>query len=102
SLLCHYGTEIDTIVAPLMPASPGTIAQQELMDVLVRHAVQQEMACTLSDVIFRRTGLGTIGHPGRDALERIAMLMAELLGWDQARIRSEVEEIENAYRCLRP
>ncbi|MHB8810916.1 MAG: glycerol-3-phosphate dehydrogenase/oxidase, partial [Desulfobulbaceae bacterium] len=47
SLLCPDGTEIDTIVAPLMPASPGTIAQQELMDVLVRHAVQQEMACTL-------------------------------------------------------
>jgi glycerol-3-phosphate dehydrogenase len=103
SLACHYGTEIDKVVEPLLTGpTAGKISQEDILAARVRHAVQQEMACSVADVIFRRTGLGTIGHPGRDAIERIAMLMAELLGWDQARVRSEVQEIENAYRCLLP
>jgi glycerol-3-phosphate dehydrogenase len=103
SLICHYGTEIDKVVEPLLAGSPAeNISQQGILDALVDHAVKYEMACTVADVIFRRTGLGTIGHPGRDIIEHIAVRMAELLGWDQARIQSEVQEIENAYRCLLP
>jgi glycerol-3-phosphate dehydrogenase len=103
SLVCHYGTEIDKVIEPLLTGpTADKISQEDILAARVRHAVQQEMACSVADVIFRRTGLGTIGHPGRDTIERIAMLMAELLGWDQARVRSEVQEIENAYRCLLP
>lgn len=103
SLIRHYGTEITGVVEPLLTGSPAkNISQEDILSALVRHAVKQEMACSVADVIFRRTGLGTNGHPGGDTIERIAMLMAELLGWDQVRIRNEVREIEAAYRCLLP
>ena len=69
SLICHYGTEIDQVVEPLLAGSPAeNISQQGILDALVDHAVKYEMACTVADVIFRRTGLGTIGHPGRDII----------------------------------
>ena len=45
-------------------------------------AVREEMAQTLSDVIFRRTDLGTGGHPGQTELSECAQLVAEELGWD--------------------
>ncbi|HBI15660.1 MAG TPA: hypothetical protein DDY20_09135 [Desulfobulbaceae bacterium] len=103
SLICHYGTEIDKVVELLLTSIPSEkISPKTLLSALVHHAVKHEMACSVSDVIFRRTGLGTIGHPGQDTIEHIAARMAELLGWDQARIQSEIQDIEAAYRCLQP
>jgi glycerol-3-phosphate dehydrogenase len=60
----------------------------------VVHAVRAEMAVKLEDVVFRRTGLGTIGHPGRRCLERCAQLMAAELDWNEARRRQEIERVE--------
>ena len=50
------------------------------------------MATHLSDVIFRRTGLGTLGHPGVPMLTRVADLMARELDWDETRIANELAE----------
>jgi glycerol-3-phosphate dehydrogenase len=101
SLLYKYGTEIDEVIEPLLTtSSSGKIPDSEILAAEVNHAVKHEMARSVSDMVFRRSGLGTIGHPGKDILTRVAVLMAELLGWDQARIRSEIQEIEAAYQCL--
>ena len=54
-------------------------------------AVREEMARHLDDVVFRRTGLGTLGNPGEEVLQRTARLMADELGWDAAMIDSEVQ-----------
>jgi len=43
-------------------------------------------------VVMRRTGLGTLGDPGEAALRQVAGLMAGELGWDAARVESEVRE----------
>jgi glycerol-3-phosphate dehydrogenase len=55
-------------------------------------AVRHEMALHLTDVVMRRTGLGTLGDPGEAALRQVAGLMAGELGWDAARVESEVRE----------
>lgn len=51
----------------------------------VAHAVERELACTLADVLVRRTHVAfeTRDH-GRAAARRIAPLMAALLGWSEA------------------
>ena len=59
----------------------------------VVHAVESEMAITLEDVIYRRTGLGTIGYPGRDCVERCADIMAQLCGWDDDKKVLEMESL---------
>jgi glycerol-3-phosphate dehydrogenase len=50
----------------------------------VPHAVERELACTLSDVLIRRTHIAfeTRDH-GRAAARRIAPLMAALLEWSE-------------------
>ncbi len=59
--------------------------------------VREEQAQTLSDVVFRRTDLGTAGHPGEAALRACAEVMATELGWDAGRVQRELDEVERAY-----
>ncbi len=60
----------------------------------VVYAARFEMARTLNDILFRRTGLGTLGHPGREVLHSVAQTAARELGWDQARMNDEVNRAE--------
>ena len=64
----------------------------------VRYAVREEMAVKLADVVFRRTGLGTLGHPGTDCLRTCAAILAEEPGWSAERTQLEIGEVEEAFR----
>ena len=48
----------------------------------VIHAIREEMACTLADIVIRRTQIGSAGHPGAAIVEAAAAVAAEELGWD--------------------
>ena len=63
----------------------------------VRHAVREEMAMRLSDVVLRRTEAGSAGHPGRDALQTAADVIAAELDWSGDRIEKEIADVEAAY-----
>ena len=63
----------------------------------VVHAIRSEMAMRLSDVVFRRTGLGSKGHPGGEVLRACASLMAGELGWNNDRKGREVAEVEERF-----
>jgi glycerol-3-phosphate dehydrogenase len=41
---------------------------------------------------LRRTGIATLGNPGEDVLRRVAETVAGDLGWDEYRVRREVEQ----------
>jgi glycerol-3-phosphate dehydrogenase len=87
-------------VAALVEREPGlarTIGSSSTSEAEVVHAVREEMACKLTDVVLRRTQLGTEGHPGEDALRACAALMGRELGWDGRRIDREIEEASAAY-----
>ena len=58
----------------------------------VLHAIQEEMAQKLTDVIFRRTELGTVGYPGEACLRTCAAIMSKELDWDKVRTQRELEE----------
>jgi len=62
------------------------------------HAVRAEMARTLNDILFRRTGLGNVGHPGEDVLLRVSDLAARELGWDDSRRCAEMASAEQALK----
>jgi len=63
----------------------------------VLHGIREEMAQTLSDVVFRRTDLGTAGHPGHGSLRACAEEMRNELGWSDARTRQELQEVNNVF-----
>ncbi len=60
----------------------------------VVHAVRDEWAMTLGDVLLRRTMLGLQACQGIECVDAVADRMAALLGWDAERRRAEIE----AYR----
>jgi len=68
----------------------------------VVYFIREEMARKLSDVIFRRTGLGTAECPPAILLNRVADIMAQELGWDVERTRQEKEEVIDRYHPLQP
>ena len=83
-LVEQYGREIDAVIGAMPDAvgDPARLAaDQTTVEAEVGFAVRQEMAVQLDDVILRRTGLGTLGHPGRACLDRCATIMAATLEW---------------------
>ena len=64
---------------------------------VIVHAVRREMAVTLSDVLLRRTGLGSAGDPGDAVVEACAGVMAGECGWDAARVTQEKADLRAFY-----
>ena len=65
----------------------------------VLHGVRTEMAQKLADVVFRRTELGSAGHPGKEALQACAETMSAELGWSALRTRQELQEVEDIFNA---
>lgn len=84
-----YGEEDSTLVQCV---NGSTVLKAEVI-----HAARTEMAEKLSDIVFRRTELGTGSHPGAEALQVCAALMASEKGWDQARVAREIAEVEEMF-----
>lgn len=73
--------------------SPGS----QVLRAEVVHAVRDEMAQKLADVVLRRTDLGSAGKPEEGAVRCCADLMARELGWDKARQEREIDELKSLY-----
>ena len=73
---------------------PGS---EEIPEVAVTYAVQQESALTLEDVVMRRTDAGTLAYPGDAFLEKACGIMAELLAWDENRVVNEQAKVKALY-----
>jgi glycerol-3-phosphate dehydrogenase len=78
-----------------------TIDGSKVLKAEIVHAARKEMAQKLSDVVFRRTDLGTAGHPGDNALTTCARLMAHELGWNDQQTKNEFNEVQNSFQNLR-
>jgi glycerol-3-phosphate dehydrogenase len=82
-------------------ASAAASSRAEALGDTVERAVCVEMACTLGDVILRRSDMGVAGPPGADVLDRCAREMARLLGWDDRRMDLEISRLLGSYPLLR-
>jgi len=76
-----------SLASPLCPHHRGIEAE-------IVHAVQNEWAESLGDVLLRRNALGLSACQALDCVDRVADRMGAVLSWDQDRRRKEVE----AYR----
>ncbi len=72
----------------------------QLLKAEVHYLISDEMAWTLSDIVFRRTGLGTAECPEWTLLVKLSEFMAQILGWDEARKEAEREEVLRRYLPL--
>lgn len=93
-LIMNYGTAYANVLKYLGTcpvAAPSVPSEDAVMRAEVRYAVREEMAQCLSDVIFRRTELGTAGIPGIDVLRACADVMQAELGWSATRLEREYQ-----------
>jgi glycerol-3-phosphate dehydrogenase len=104
-LVFTYGSEMDRVaglamenaaLAERLAPGRGEIGAQ------VVHAVREEMALTLEDVLFRRTGLGTLGYPGDEAIARVTHIMARELGWGKDEIDEELQRAARLFYAEKP
>jgi glycerol-3-phosphate dehydrogenase len=79
--------ELGTRVAP----------SAETLGAEVVHVIRHEMAVRLTDIVIRRTGLGSGGHPGREAIESCGRIAAQELGWTTQRLEQELASVESFY-----
>jgi len=94
-LVKSYGTEIDALMQLSAQDEKWQEAITEDGENLgqIVYAIRHEMAYTLSDLLLRRTGIGLLGHPGKDKLEEIASLAAQELNWDEAKKQEEIKAL---------
>jgi glycerol-3-phosphate dehydrogenase len=99
ALLHNYGSRFPDILRYVKenPRWVETLGASTVTKAEVVHAVREEMAQKLEDVVLRRTELGTAGHPGRAALAACAGVMAAELAWTQSRTQDEVQQVERFF-----
>ena len=75
---------------PLVGGRPNVGAE-------VIHAIREEMAVTLADIVIRRMELGAMGLPGDDIVGASARVAAAELDWDASRRDREIAAVTAFY-----
>ncbi len=96
----NYGTAYERVLtyADGDPALRSTLDGSPVLKAEIVHAVREEMAQRLTDVVLRRTDLGTGDFPGDAALTQCGAIMARELGWSPERTAQEIDVVQRAYR----
>ncbi|MBN1997965.1 glycerol-3-phosphate dehydrogenase/oxidase [candidate division KSB1 bacterium] len=97
-LVLNYGDEYRKIVQ-LVGKNPllAETLNSAVITAQIVFAVREEMAFKLSDVILRRTELGSAICPEDNILQKCAKIMAKELGWSAERTEAEIEEVKQFY-----
>lgn len=101
AMLGRRASPCRTAVSPLpgtdMPAAEALLQSPPLLDSAVERAIRDEMALTLTDVVLRRTAIGSTGFPGNEVADRCARAAQRVLGWDEGRVQREIEDLKRFY-----
>lgn len=96
ALVHNYGSQYQQVLKYVKenPTWIESVGESTVLKTEVIHAVREEMAQKLADVVFRRTDLATGRYPGDNAVETCARLMSSEMGWDKERLNTELEEVK--------
>jgi glycerol-3-phosphate dehydrogenase len=100
-LIFHYGSAYPEVVKYLDSRSASThdgSNRLALIKAQIQYGVQEEMAQTLADIVFRRIMLARSGHPGAAHLRTCALVMAQELGWAPTKTEEEIKHVEAILR----
>jgi glycerol-3-phosphate dehydrogenase len=88
-------------VAAVVQASPALghriVGHLPIVGAQIVEAARHEMALTLEDIVLRRTGLGSAGYPGDEAILKVETLAREELGWSSSRVDDEIQGLKEFY-----
>jgi glycerol-3-phosphate dehydrogenase len=95
-LVRNYGSETANLIAvgETEPNLRTRFSGSHVTFAEAIYGVRAEMAQCMADVVFRRTELGTAGHPGAQALTELQSLLKRELGWTNPRAGEEMARVE--------
>jgi glycerol-3-phosphate dehydrogenase len=101
ALVATHGTAWRAVVARCQ--RDPALASRVVPDVpwpaaAVVHAIEDEMACTLADVVIRRLPVGAAAYPGDGVVSACGAIMARACGWDSTRLAAEIDAVREFYR----
>lgn len=99
AMVHNYGSEYSEVLkyADQNSAWAETLGDSKVIKAEVIHAVREEMAIKLGDVVFRRTDLATGENPGDQLLRECADLMAVELGWTREQINEQLRDVAQRF-----
>ena len=102
ALYKNYGSGYKKVLNYQVPhlGDNNMISETTVLKAEILHAVHDEMALKLKDVIFRRTDMGTGSPVEGAALHLCADLMAKALNWNQEKKLSEINQVKESYPRL--
>ncbi len=101
ALVATHGTAWRSILARCeqTPALAARLAPDvPYPEAVILHAIENEMACSLADVVIRRLPIGAAGHPGDGVVAACGAVMAAALGWGAERLAAEIDAIRDFYQ----
>ena len=98
----NYGTDSKVVfqIARDNPRYAEVISKDGEILAEIVYAIKYESAKTLSDIMLRRTGTGTLGNPGKDIIDKITDVATEMLNWDNKRIEEETALMMKVYKLF--
>ena len=100
----NYGSKYSAILdyvsrdeglAELVPDSKEAI-KAELV-----YSSKEESTCNLSDLLLRRTDIGSAAKPSLETVKYCTDVMAEELSWNEAEKQSQMNDFLKIYDCVR-
>lgn len=94
ALAHNYGSEYPKVLG-CAPDSTywNAIGRTNVIGAEIIHAIRFEMAKTLTDIVLRRTELGSGGDPGEDAVCQAAKIASDEFGWDREETAEQVRSV---------
>jgi glycerol-3-phosphate dehydrogenase len=97
-LASRYGTETNCILTKYKPNFTITLSNGEkYYSQEMEYIIDREDITSLSDFLFRRSGIGNIGKPSDENLLQIVKLLGEKKHWDKKKIDEDIEQVVQRY-----
>jgi glycerol-3-phosphate dehydrogenase len=98
-MLRNYGTHASRVLelAEREPRLARSFTGSHVSLAEAIYAVRAEAAQRMSDIVFRRSELGTDGHPGAAAMDELEALLSAELGWSEQRACEERAIVEREF-----
>lgn len=93
-LFARYGTKAERMLNRTGLQNDPHLQQYADMSVKeIQHIVENEDVVHLDDFIFRRSMLGKLGQVTSQGLEELGRVIGHILGWDEVKIRQEINRV---------
>ncbi|HSH53078.1 MAG TPA: glycerol-3-phosphate dehydrogenase/oxidase [Bacteroidales bacterium] len=96
----NYGLQCHTIFRLAMhdKSLARVLTQDGEILAEVVYVIKKELAFSLVDIFFRRTGIGTLGYPGDEILNLVAETAKDYFNWDNQKTQKEIDRVMKVFK----